>query len=65
MELGWESFVDSLKIRWMVGRIMMKIRKVGLMIGRIIGHDGSGLHDLIMDGHLLCCSMRNLGDFSS
>ena len=37
MELGWESFVDNLKIRQMVGRIVMVIRKVGLIIERIIG----------------------------
>ena len=36
MEIGWESFVDSLKIRRMVGRIMMVIGKVGLMIRKII-----------------------------
>ena len=37
VELGWESFVDSLKIRRMVGRIMMVIGKVGLMIRSING----------------------------
>ena len=34
VELGWENFVDNLKI---VGRIVRVIGKVGLMIGRIIG----------------------------
>ena len=37
MELGWENFVDNLKIGQLVGKIMMVIEKVGLMIGRIIG----------------------------
>jgi len=36
MELGWESFVDNLKIGQMFERIVMVIRKVGLMIERII-----------------------------
>ena len=37
VELGLKSFVDNLKFGWMVRRIMLVIRKVRLIIGRIIG----------------------------
>ena len=65
VELGWESFVGSLKI-WADGWEKYDGNyKQWVDDWKNYWNDESGLHGLIVGGHCCVSSIRNLGEFSS
>ena len=65
VELGWKSFVDSLK-NWADDWENYDGNQESWVDDwKNYWNDGSGLHDLTVSGHCYFGSMRNSGDFSS